>query len=573
MAVHSRTVVVDILKNLVAACEANGLKSLPFVNDARTLADGLTSVHAGDPIVEFVWEQRSEREWVSNPADGWEVRVTPSLGDNTWSYRVNNNGHCFIATREKAIEMAEDTARKRIAEAVAQARKTYEAFALDIGVVSAPSDEVSLSNLEAAAKAATAGPHHIYTHPRDDNNHEANAAFQEAASPQVVMDLISRVRAYSARSGVLVSSALIDAAHDAGIALNALLEKPDDASRRPHARYYLDKLNTAMAARPFVRPVPDKSDEAEGYRKARGEEWSKVYNALREYRLSNIRDHDGFEYPLVDLMTRDGVSISDGEMELVYMTDVLFEALGDRGLKNIVQRNAILEEAALIAEDNYPATGQRIADLIRERKGTSPQTNLAVKPIEWDRTPTRSECATVTGFYNVRKSGLVQINGPVWVAEHIAQGEREPIVLGNYHIRSLAEGRAQERHDEIVMGLLVPQSPVVDESPDQKSELPDEAVERLAELAEIHGDTIGAGLAKAELARRAGRKSSPEAKMESSTAFAEWLNSGPDIAKAAGIEVEIVAITSEGNMLKLTSAGFPENTPTEMNAAGGEHVG
>lgn len=56
----------------------------------------------------------------------------------------------------------------------------------------------------------------------------------------------------------------------------------------------------------------------------------------------------------------------------------------------------------------------------------------------------------------------------------------------------------------------------------------------------------------------------PQHHMEPSTAFAEWLNSGPDIAKAAGIEVEIVAITSEGNMLKLTSAGFPENTPTEI---------
>lgn len=61
---------------------------------------------------------------------------------------------------------------------------------------------------------------------------------------------------------------------------------------------------------------------------------------------------------------------------------------------------------------------------------------------------------------------------------------------------------------------------------------------------------------------------SPQAKAEPSSAFAEWLNSGPDIAKAAGIEVEIVAITSEGGILKLTSAGFPVAPTPQENVDG-----
>lgn len=51
------------------------------------------------------------------------------------------------------------------------------------------------AELEALAKAATQGPHHIYTFARDDNNWEANAAFQAAASPQIILQLIKQTRA------------------------------------------------------------------------------------------------------------------------------------------------------------------------------------------------------------------------------------------------------------------------------------------------------------------------------------------------------------------------------------------
>lgn len=50
------------------------------------------------------------------------------------------------------------------------------------------------SELEALAKAATPGPHHIYTFARDDKNGKANEAFIAAVWPQVVLDLISKAR-------------------------------------------------------------------------------------------------------------------------------------------------------------------------------------------------------------------------------------------------------------------------------------------------------------------------------------------------------------------------------------------
>lgn len=51
--------------------------------------------------------------------------------------------------------------------------------------------EAALAKLKEKALKANAGPHHVYTNPRDDNNWQANAAFQEAATPQLVLALLS----------------------------------------------------------------------------------------------------------------------------------------------------------------------------------------------------------------------------------------------------------------------------------------------------------------------------------------------------------------------------------------------
>lgn len=42
--------------------------------------------------------------------------------------------------------------------------------------------------------------------------------------------------------------AVRDAAHDAAVALEAVLEKPEDKDRQHHARYYLDALRSALSA-------------------------------------------------------------------------------------------------------------------------------------------------------------------------------------------------------------------------------------------------------------------------------------------------------------------------------------
>ena len=47
-------------------------------------------------------------------------------------------------------------------------------------------------SLEALANAASKGGDHIYTHPRDDNNWQANDAFSKGATPEVVLELIRR---------------------------------------------------------------------------------------------------------------------------------------------------------------------------------------------------------------------------------------------------------------------------------------------------------------------------------------------------------------------------------------------
>lgn len=80
-------------------------------------------------------------------------------------------------------------------------------------------------------------------------------------------------------------------------------------------------------SQPGIRPVPQDGDEVRKYRAARGHEWRRVFDALRGYRLSNIRYEEGDGYCLVDLMTREGVAITDGEFELVSLADDIVSAL------------------------------------------------------------------------------------------------------------------------------------------------------------------------------------------------------------------------------------------------------
>ena len=185
----------DVLKNVLIACEANGLRDLPFVRDARhaverirdrqahdalrpcrhcgakplvsennvpgnwyghiecgnakcdvrpcvgyggTLADASEEIAewnnlagtADHPEIVFDWKKVSEREWRATVATGWEAEVIHSLGDGTWSFRVNNSGRSQLASKDEAVRQAEEWMRVRVIAAVADARRVLDAFAL-----------------------------------------------------------------------------------------------------------------------------------------------------------------------------------------------------------------------------------------------------------------------------------------------------------------------------------------------------------------------------------------------------------------------------------------------------------
>lgn len=52
-----------------------------------------------------------------------------------------------------------------------------------------------------------------------------------------------------------------------------------------------------------------------------------IYETIREFRLTNMRDEDGCDYPLVDAMTRNGRSIADGEEQMRDLAYAISQAL------------------------------------------------------------------------------------------------------------------------------------------------------------------------------------------------------------------------------------------------------
>lgn len=88
-------------------------------------------------------------------------------------------------------------------------------------------------------------------------------------------------------------------------------------------------LNVVEAEKSAVRPLPAVGEEAEKYREARGVAWRSVFDTLRDYRMGNMIYEEGDGYCLVDRLSRDGdgVSIADGEMEMVSIADEIMIAL------------------------------------------------------------------------------------------------------------------------------------------------------------------------------------------------------------------------------------------------------
>ncbi len=62
--------------------------------------------------------------------------------------------------------------------------------------------------------------------------------------------------------------------------------------------------------------------DAREYWEARDEDWRNIYRALYDYHLSNMV-YEGTDdpYALVDNVTRDGDSLADGQLELIFLAD------------------------------------------------------------------------------------------------------------------------------------------------------------------------------------------------------------------------------------------------------------
>ncbi|MCZ7861498.1 hypothetical protein O9X98_08810 [Agrobacterium salinitolerans] len=106
---------------------------------------------AGEPSIVFDWKQITPRVWRVKVAPGWNAEVCQSMGDDTWSFKVNDSGRCNLASKEDAVEQAEAWTRARIASAVAEASKVFATFSLyPVGESDATEavEEISASDLE-----------------------------------------------------------------------------------------------------------------------------------------------------------------------------------------------------------------------------------------------------------------------------------------------------------------------------------------------------------------------------------------------------------------------------------------
>lgn len=101
---------------------------------ARSVTEAILPLPVPNPDIVIEWVQEDDRTWNAVIADGWSARVRQSLGDDTWSFVVNQSGRCNLGSRETAMEMAEKNARERIADAIRDAARTSRSFCLDLPV-------------------------------------------------------------------------------------------------------------------------------------------------------------------------------------------------------------------------------------------------------------------------------------------------------------------------------------------------------------------------------------------------------------------------------------------------------
>lgn len=76
------------------------------------------------------------------------------------------------------------------------------------------------------------------------------------------------------------------------------------------------------------RAVVATSDEANAHLAIRSPLNRGIFKALREYRMGNMADEDGYPYPLVDCLSNPApADIGTGEMEMVAIADEIEAAV------------------------------------------------------------------------------------------------------------------------------------------------------------------------------------------------------------------------------------------------------
>jgi hypothetical protein len=106
---------------------------LAAFNTAQVVITAI-DVPTPNPDLVFDWQQQDGRTWVAKIAEGWTAKVVQSLGDSTWSFVVNRSGNCYLDSKETAMRLAEEDARKRIGYAIREAARTSRAFSLGLPI-------------------------------------------------------------------------------------------------------------------------------------------------------------------------------------------------------------------------------------------------------------------------------------------------------------------------------------------------------------------------------------------------------------------------------------------------------
>ena len=195
-----------------------------------------------------------------------------------------------------------------------------------------------------------------------------------------------------------------------------------------------------------VRPSPQIGEEADKYCAERGERWTKAFRALRNYCMGNMADEDGGAYPLVDLLTRPGDPITDGEFELISIVDEILSAIEDAGAREGAAPALNLHDAyarEMAAKDVPSApTPAGAGDLVERARNAERNITGRLRDTGW--APTRAGIESARNHIRDLASRIEALEAEVAEARQIAEAERTALRRNKVaHEADLAALRAE----------------------------------------------------------------------------------------------------------------------------------